>query len=340
MRTLEGSRPAATQNAPTPGNLTEGDPSPRRFDNGASSDQKDGAIGTAFIRWTRSALEAFPSRPWRFASLPFPPIKSINRFHAQGIFNFGETGLGAQAKITVSVVSHGQMDLVGPLLDDLDALCKESIAELILTINIPEPRGLEELNVGFPVRRIVNRMPMGFGANHNQAFGHSQSEWFLALNPDVRLADNVLEPLLALAKADTGIMAPRILEPGKLEPEAHRAMLTPWEFLMRRSAHYASPEAPAWIPGIFMLFRAAAFAEVAGFDPRFYMYCEDCDICARVRLAGWKIAIAPDLRAFHDARRAAHWDAAHLRWFIASLARMWLSSAFWRYRKLLRVSQK
>ena len=241
--------------------------------------------------------------------------------------------------VTVSIVSHGQIRLIEPLLEQLDLYSHESIAIVLLTINIPEPDGLGIERLRFPVRRIENAKPRGFGANHNQAFRHCETEWFLVLNPDIRVESDVLRPLLDLADVDTGVMTPRILEPGKTAPEAHRAMLTPLEILMRRRVGYVAPAEPVWIPGLFMLFRSRLFAIVEGFDRRFFMYAEDFDICARVRLAGWEIVVAPDLTALHDARRAARKSAKHFIWFVSSVLKVWLSSTFWRYRRLLNAGR-
>ena len=237
--------------------------------------------------------------------------------------------------VTVSIVSHGQLALIQPLLAQLDRYCHQSIAKVLLTINIPEPAAPALENCRFPVERIENSAPQGFGANHNQAFARCASAWFLVLNPDIRLDRDVLAPLVALAGAETGVMTPRILEPGKAAPEAHRAILTPFEILARRRADYVAPAVPAWIPGLFMLFRSRAFADVTGFDKRFFMYAEDFDICARLRLAGWKIVVAPDLLALHDARRAARKDFRHFLWFVSSVLKVWGSAAFWRYRRML-----
>ena len=119
---------------------------------------------------------------------------------------------------------------------------------------------------------------------------------------------------------------------GRLTPEQHRRIITPLEILTRRKPSYPIPEAPDWIPGLFMLFRSSAYREVKGFDERFFMYGEDFDICARTRLAGWKLQIAEDLLTRHDAQRASRSDAKHLYWHITSLLKVWLSTAFWRLR--------
>jgi len=233
--------------------------------------------------------------------------------------------------ITISIVSHGQLALVRPLLEQLDRFCRSSTAKVVLTLNIPEPDVLAGLEWGFAVERIDNTSPKGFGANHNQAFGHCDTPWFLVLNPDIRLDGDVLAPLVAQAAPDAGLLTPRILEPGRSAPEQHRAVITPLEILTRRKPGYVRPAVPDWIPGLFMLFRSQAYRQIGGFDERFFMYGEDFDICARTQLAGWKLQVGEDLLARHEAQRASRSSRKHLYWHVTSLLKVWTSGAFWRY---------
>ncbi|WP_235578337.1 glycosyltransferase [Pseudorhodoferax sp. Leaf267] len=234
--------------------------------------------------------------------------------------------------ITVSIVSHGQQELLLPLLDQLDALSSEFIARIVVTINTPEPDLLAGRNGCIPVVRIENNRPKGFGANHNAAFARCKTDWFLVLNPDVRFNRDVLQSLLAHALPNDGLLAPRIFEPGKQCPEPHRRLLTPLEILQRESPGYRPPAKPTWVPGMFMLLRAYAYKDVNGFDPRFFMYGEDFDLCIRLKLKGWQISTAEHLFAYHDARRASQRLWRHKLWHINSLISVWFSGAFWKYR--------
>lgn len=236
--------------------------------------------------------------------------------------------------ITVSIVSHGQLELILPLLEQLNRFSAPCIDKVVLTLNIPEPDLLTGRVWNFALQRVDNATPKGFGANHNAAFELSEAAWFLVLNPDMRFDSDVLMPLMAQAKPDTGLLTPRILEPGKTEPEQHRALITPLEILTRKRPSYAKPSIPSWIPGLFMLFRSQAYAQISGFDERFFMYGEDFDICARAQLAGWKLQVAENLVARHDAQRASHGRPRHLYWHFFSLLKIWRSGAFWKYRKM------
>ncbi|MDB5889600.1 MAG: putative glycosyltransferase, family 2 [Polaromonas sp.] len=239
--------------------------------------------------------------------------------------------------VTVSIVSHGQYALVLPLLEQLGLYSPHVIDKVVLTLNIPESMPTPGSEHRFALETLHNPAPKGFGANHNHAFERCRTPWFLVLNPDIRLQSDVLTGLLAGAHARSGVLAPRIYEPGKDFPEAHRKLITPWEIINRKRLTYVPPEKPEWIPGLFMLFRREAYAQVCGFDEqRFFMYGEDVDISARVVLAGWQLQISENLFATHEAQRASHAKTRHLLWHIKSLLKIWSSPAFWKYRALTR----
>lgn len=233
--------------------------------------------------------------------------------------------------ITVSVVSHGQQAMIVPLLDQLQRFCGAHIHKVVLTVNVPEPDLVDATMHAFPVHRIVNPEPRGFGSNHNAAFQHAETDWFLVLNPDIRIGHDVLGALLGLVRPETEVIAPQIVEPGASAPEPHRALLTPWEIMARRRPNYPAPVQPSWVPGMFMLLRATAYREIGGFDPRFFMYGEDFDLCARLQLAGWTITVGESLHVVHEAQRASHRNRQHLAWHFSSLLKVWASRTFWRY---------
>jgi N-acetylglucosaminyl-diphospho-decaprenol L-rhamnosyltransferase len=241
---------------------------------------------------------------------------------------------GPRPLITVSIVVHGQWELARQLLEQLQQHCRGAIDQVLLTVNLPEP-GIDVEGWALPIRRIDNRVPQGFGRNHNAAFSHCRTPWFLVLNPDIRLEGDVLGDLVRRAGQRTGLLTPRVQEPGKCQPEPYRALLTPAELLRRRHKGHQPPGRPAWVAGMFMLLRYEAFAQVSGFDERYFMYCEDFDLCARLRLAGWSIEVAEDQRVLHEAQRASNSALRPFAWHVSSLLRVWLSPVFWRYAKLL-----
>lgn len=238
---------------------------------------------------------------------------------------------GDAPAVTVSIVSHGQWRLIATLLQQLGEFCSPHVAQVVLTLNLPEEVDFVDLVLAERIRVVRNVAPKGLGDNHNRAFAQCKTPWFLVLNPDIRLNVDVLAPLLERAMPGTGLLAPRVIEPQAAAPEPYRGLLTPWELVRRRRRGHHPPPRPTWVPGMFMLLQRQAFADLKGFDERFYMYCEDHDLCIRLQLAGWSLQIEPDLVVLHDARRDSHTSARALRWHLTSLFKTWCSAAFWRF---------
>ena len=64
-----------------------------------------------------------------------------------------------------------------------------------------------------------------------------------------------------------------------------------------------------------MLLRTAALREVGLFDPAFFMYYEDIDLCLRLHDAGWKVLCEPRAVMWHDmADGARAGDSERWRW--------------------------
>lgn len=236
-------------------------------------------------------------------------------------------------QVTVSVVSHLQAELVRPLLGDLNRYCSASIEKVVLTCNRPEVLSTAQDDLDLSLELIHNPRPLGFGANHNQAFRHCDTEWFLVINPDVRLHDDVVSALLRRAAPRTGLLAPQEISPTGEPIDNLRGLITPWE-LIQRQVLKRSPAPPShggWVKGMFMLVRAEAYRQVRGFDERFFMYCEDFDLCARLMLGGWTVDHHPDIAVTHTWQRDSHGSTSHLRRHLTSLLQMWASPTYWQY---------
>jgi GT2 family glycosyltransferase len=242
-------------------------------------------------------------------------------------------------EISVSVVSHAQIHLVENLLNDIDNHCRSLSIELILTLNLDErlPFSLEKLF--FPVKVIRNAEPQGFAANHNQAFKHAHGRYFCVANPDIRIRENPFDALLVcMRNPSIGVAAPIVLgSDGGVEDSA-RHFPSPLKILCKvfggcRGGDYvigSDPIHPDWVGGMFMLFPHAIFEKLGGFDQRYFLYYEDVDLCARLRLAGYEVTLCPGARVIHHAQRSSHRSLRYLRWHLRSMMRFFLSPVYWR----------
>jgi GT2 family glycosyltransferase len=61
----------------------------------------------------------------------------------------------------------------------------------------------------------------------------------------------------------------------------------------------AQPEDVDYVKGAFLLIRREALRKAGPLDERFFMYCEEADLCLRVRNAGWRVVIWPGVAVTH-----------------------------------------
>lgn len=231
--------------------------------------------------------------------------------------------------IAVSIVSHGHGVMVVRLIESL-LMCPE-VVQIILTRNIPESIQTPESDRIFV---LDNPQPKGFGENHNAAFERCTQPLFCPLNPDISLQGNPFGTLLTeLEKSGAVIAAPLVLAPGGAVEDSVRRF--PTVALLLRKACWGQDGRyklklndpvfhPDWVAGMFMLFRSADYARLGGFDPKFFLYYEDVDICVRARKVGLGLIVCPSVAVIHDARRDSHRSLRHLRWHLASMGRYFL----------------
>jgi hypothetical protein len=228
--------------------------------------------------------------------------------------------------ITVSLVSHDHGEPITHLVTQL--LADPCVAQVILTLNVPERSALPDDD---RLTLIQNPTPLGFGQNHNQAFAHCQSDYFVVLNPDVGYTSGLFEALAA-CQAATGaaIVAPAVFDSLGQRQDSWRRFPTLTDLIKKALGHDPSIWLPAgditypdWVAGMCMLFDKKAFKALGGFDERFYLYYEDVDICARAWQLGWSVAGCEKAKLIHDGQRASHRQWQHFRWHVRSFVRYW-----------------
>ncbi|MCZ2441630.1 MAG: glycosyltransferase family 2 protein [Burkholderiales bacterium] len=137
---------------------------------------------------------------------------------------------------------------------------------------------------GLSVRFDGGKGNLGFGPAVNAALAEIKERFLLLLNQDAIPEPGALERLLAIARADD-------------------LQIAAWEM---RQIPYEHPKdydpvtgETGWVSGAAVLLRTRALREVGGFEPRFFMYCEDVDLSWRLRCAGWRLRYLPQCAVVH-----------------------------------------
>lgn len=239
--------------------------------------------------------------------------------------------------IVFSVVSHCQEKLVSKLLNDLNIFLKIGSCEfkVVVTHNIEEVCTSHSV-YKFPVRRRFNKNPCGFGFNHNLVFEEENPDIFMVVNPDIRLIAKLdLDTIISAMSKDV-IMSPRILDNYGALTDFIRTDITPINLLLRLLRLDQASKRVDWIGGMFLIFPAELFKRLNGFDARYYMYVEDCDICWRCKLIGGSLKVLESVSVIHESQRDSHRSFKYFRWHIASIFYYWLKKIhFFACNKLL-----
>lgn len=240
-------------------------------------------------------------------------------------------------QLTLSIVSHGHGSIMENLVRQLDAIPNLLDVTLILTLNqSEEPCIFERVpTINLKVLILRNTNPKGFGENHNNAFRMSQTSWFGILNPDLIISEDIFSGMIETAiQRKASLIAPRIVNTDGGQEDSVRNNLTPLSLLKRRFSCFQHEKIDTgqfrWLAGMFYLISDEAFEDVNGFDERFFLYCEDYDLCARMSLAGHLILFQPHIKIIHDARRASHKSWKFMMMHIKSLLQVWMSYPVWR----------
>ena len=222
-----------------------------------------------------------------------------------------------QAKPLVSalVVSYNAKDLLLQCLQTFFANADIPV-EAVVVDNDSSDGSAAAVTDEFPQATVlVQPKNLGYGRAANLGLERCQGRFVLLLSSAVtvdaqsvgRMAD------FLLTRPDAGAVGPRLVLPdGRLDPDARRA------FPMPRTMFYRTvglsrlfPNSPRFgrynmghVPesdvhemdagsGACLMVRMAALERVGFFDPRYFMFGEDVDLCYRLKLGGWKVFYLP-----------------------------------------------
>jgi len=225
------------------------------------------------------------------------------------------------SQLSVIIVNYRAGELLRASLVALRAQLPGG-SEVIVVDNDPSDDGSDGLEDVLPGTYVIrNSLNAGYGRASNQALRIATGDRVLFLNPDAIIQPGAIATASQFLDAhpDVGILGARVLLPdGKLDPAARRSFKTPGSYLYKaiglsrlfpRNARfgryylsYLDPTALTDIDatvGAFMFARRTAIEGVGGFDERFFMYCEDEDLCWRVKMAGWRVVYHPGVVVRH-----------------------------------------
>jgi GT2 family glycosyltransferase len=199
-------------------------------------------------------------------------------------------------------------------------LCGDADINVIVIDSDSQDRTLELLE-DLPVTRIPLHRNRGFAHACNVGWRQGRAPYILFLNPDATIEPTALHVLVDSASESprVGAVAPKIVDRrGALDysqrrfPRVrstfsqalflHRLFPTAdWaDELVRDARAYEHRQSPEWASGACLLVRRDALDKLGGFDEAFFLYCDDMDLCRRLRDVGLEILFVPEAVALHE----------------------------------------
>ena len=201
--------------------------------------------------------------------------------------------------VTVVIVTYNSQDHIRECLAALRPAFEEGLLRCVVVDNASAdatPRILDG------ERSWITAIPaggnLGFGRGCNVGLAQADTPYVLFLNPDAVLDPAALAALLQFMEghADAGIAGPAIVEAGE-HLQAAGPYATPRTILstaLGRSANRPirpgdQPRRVGWVCGAALLARTDLIRRLGGFDPRFFLYFEETDLCRRAQEAGAEV---------------------------------------------------
>lgn len=196
------------------------------------------------------------------------------------------------------------------------------------------------------IERIDN---IGYGSGTNVGAALASADWLAIVNPDVNVSFTALRRLTEEAlTAEIGCLGPSIIDSaGAPVHTVRQSIRPPWRTRGRRPATSGTLTITESISGCCMVMRSADFRDLGGFDPYFFMFCEEIDLHKRIRERGGFVAATSAVTVetpggASSSTTSKRWSSteravAHVRFvnkhFSAAEAAIDL---FWRYLVILR----
>lgn len=232
-----------------------------------------------------------------------------------------DTACQATPDVSILIVSFNTREVLRECLDTIDRESAGLAVEVFVVDNGSADGSAEMVEDDFPtVRLLRSEVNLGFGGANNKAFEEAHGRYIVLLNSDAFLCPNSLR--LAVEHMDqnprVGLGGARLVGRDLSPQPSARTFPNPFSDLSvmtgladrfpksrifghfdRTWAALSNGSEVDWVPGAFSIIRAEVLRQTGFFDPAFFLYSEEVDLCRRIRESGWKICYWPDIVVIH-----------------------------------------
>ena len=229
------------------------------------------------------------------------------------------------ADLAIIIVSYNSARWLVPCLSSVYANAGDAELDVIVVDNESVDGSAELVEREFPEARVLRCENHGFAYGNNRGILAADAPFLLFLNADTEILDGTLSGLLEelRLRPSVGLVGCRQLtSDGDVYPtirrfpnaarlffEALGSEHLPFRagWLGERELDLAVYDREVecdWTSGSFMLARREAVLGAGLMDERFFMYCEEPDLCLRIKRGGWSVRHLPAMTILHHAGKA------------------------------------
>lgn len=270
----------------------------------------------------------------------------------------GPEGDDAAPELSVIIVSYQTCTLTLRAIESALAQHGTSI-EVIVVDNASTDGTVSAIARRFPqVRLLAQAENLGFGRANNLAARQARGRFLLLLNPDTVALPGAFMEIIYFAKLwpHAMIWGGRVVDAeGNTNPRSCARRPTLWSVIAQAAGlstlwpglSFFNPEAMPGLDrrsmchvdivvGCFLLIRCEDWYRLGGFDPAYFMYGEDVDLCLRAARLGGRPAVTPRAMILHEegasqprGPREVQLLAARIRYLRHHLPRFHRAPALW-----------
>ena len=218
--------------------------------------------------------------------------------------------------LSIITVTWNSAEFIVDQITSVKKACKNISYEYFIIDNASTDATVEIVEKNFSeIKLIKNSSNLGFAVANNLAAKQAQGKYFLFLNPDMRLEEGSLDTMVAWMSehSDAGIAGCKLVS----RENQLRSIHKPTKFPTLTSLTLTALKIAAFFPqvmnrysyadkdldqdkevdavrGSFLLMRREIIENLGfAFDPRYFIWFEDVDVCREAHQLGYKVMFTP-----------------------------------------------
>lgn len=218
--------------------------------------------------------------------------------------------------LAVIILNWNGRDLLRRFLPSVVEHSDSSISRIVVADNGSDDDSIEVLEREFPQVEILRlEKNFGFAEGYNRAVKAIECKYTILLNSDAAASPGWDIALFDFMEnqPDVGACQPKLLSFNNPESFEYAGAAGGYidcngypycrgrifDTCEKDAGQYDSIADIHWATGAALMVRRQVYIDCGGLDPEFFAHMEEIDLCWRIRLAGWKIAIVPTAVVYH-----------------------------------------